>query len=160
MREFVKDPVYGKIIYDENFWTGNKVITINGVQANKISKKVYTIDGKKFTIKGNYITGISLYIDGKNITISRKTAWYEMLLAMLPFLFLMSWGNSSALCNIFPVVGGALGGLLGGIAIVISLMFIKKQKSLLYKILIGIAVFAVTIFIAFITALALLQIIA
>lgn len=160
MRVFVKDPVYGKIIYDENFWTGNKVITINGVQADKISKKEYTIYGKNFIIKGNYITGISLYIDGKNITISRKTAWYEMLLAMLPFLFLMSWGNSSELCKIFPVVGGALGGALGGIAIVISLIFIKKQKSLLYKILIGIVVFAVTIFIAFITALALLQIIA
>ena len=160
MRVFVKDPVYGKIIYDENFWTGNKVITINGVQTDKFSKKVYTIQGKMFIIKGNYITGISLYIDGKNITISRKTAWYEMLLAMLPFLFLMIWGNSSALCKIFPVVGGALGGALGGIAIVISLIFIKKQKSLLYKILIGIAVFAVTIFIAFITALALLQIMA
>lgn len=160
MRLFVKDPVYGKIIYDENFWTGNKVITINGVQADKISKKVYTLNGKKFIVKGNYITGISLFIDGKNLIISRKTAWYEMLLAMLPFLFLMTWGNSSALCKIFPVVGGALGGLLGGIAIVISLMFIKKQKSLLYKILIGIAVFAVTIFAAFITALTLLPIIA
>ena len=69
----------------------------------------------------------------------------------------MIWGNSPALCAIFPVVGGAIGGALGGIGGVISLLLMKKQKSPLIKALIGVAVIAVTVFVAFIVGSALVS---
>ena len=155
-----KHPVYGEIIYTENFWTGKKRISFNGVDAQPVSKKEFMIDSKKAIIKGSYLTGVSLGIEGETIQLSSKTKWYEGFLAFLPLLFLMIWGNSTSLCAIFPVVGGAIGGALGGIAMVTSLLFMKKQKSAFVKIIIGIIIFAITVFIAYIVAYAMLQLIA
>lgn len=157
MREVVQHPVYGEIVYTESFWAGKKTIAIDGVEAKKISKKEYVINGKRGVLKGSYFTGISLYIEGEAIQVSPKTKWYEFFFAALPFLFLMTWGNIATLCEIFPVVGGLIGGALGGAAVMVSLLFMKKQKSPLFKILIGIAVCAVTIFIAFIMAIAIIK---
>ena len=38
--------------------------------------------------------------------------WYEMALSILIFVFYLIWGTVPALCLIFPVIGGGLGGLL------------------------------------------------
>ena len=152
MKEVIQHPVYGEIIYNESFWTGKKELMVNGVRAQRISKKEYVINEKKLILKGNYITGVSLSVEGENIQLLPKSKWYEVVLAFLPFLFLITWGNDATLCAIFPVIGGGLGGALGGIAIIVSLYFMKKQRSLLIKFLIGIAVLIATIFIAFILA--------
>ena len=155
MKEILQHPVYGEIVYDESFWTGKKTITVNGVRAVRVSKKEYLIDGKESTLVGNFFTGITLYLDGETIRISPKTKWYELLLAILPFFFLITWGNSQTLCAIFPVVGGAIGGGLGAFCAVVSLSFMKKQSSPIFKVLIGIIAAIATIFIAFILAIAL-----
>lgn len=160
MKELVQHFVYGEIVYNESLWTGKKTLTVNGVDAQPISKEEYMINGKKALLKGNYLTGISLYIEGETVQLSQKTKWYEMVFAIFPFLFLMTWGNSAALCSIFPVVGGALGGALGGFAMVPSLLLMKKQKHPLAKALIGISVVAVVAFVAFILAIAMIQFIA
>lgn len=160
MREVIQHPVYGEIIYDESIWTGKKTLTVNGVNATKISKKEFALNEKRFTLKGSYISGVSLCVDDEAIELSPKTTWYEIALAIIPFLFLIIWGNSVALCAIFPVIGGAIGGALGGVAIVVSLFFMKKQKSPILKVLIGAAVIAATIFVAYIIALGILQLLA
>ena len=157
MKNVIQHPVYGEIIYNESIWSGKKILTFNGVNAQQISKKEYIINEKKFILKGNYLTGVSLDIDDETIQLTPKIAWYEIAFAVLPFLFLIVWGNSVALCAIFPVVGGAIGGALGGLASVLSLLFMKKQKSILMKALIGAAVLAATVFVAFIIAFAIIK---
>ena len=157
MKECIHHPIYGKIVYKEGFWAGKKALSINGIDAQPISKNEYMVNGKKLLLKGNFFKGISLYIEGEHIQLLPKPKWYEIVFAFLPFLFLLTWGNSTYLCSIFPVVGGAIGGALGGIGAVISLFFMKTQKAPLAKVLIGIVVAAITIFIAFILALAILQ---
>ena len=160
MKEIIQHPVYGEIIYNENIWTGKKALTVNGINAQPISKKEYMINEKKALLKGSYLTGTSLSIEGDTIQLSPKTKWYEMVFAILPFLFLITWGNNATLCSIFPVVGGALGGVLGGIALLVSLFFMKKQKTPLVKVLIGAAIVAITILVAFILAFVLIQLVA
>ena len=132
---------------------------MNGVAAQPVSKKEFLINEKKATLKGSFLYGLSLTIDGETVSISPKAQWYELFFAILPFLFLVTWGNSATLCAIFPVVGGALGGALGGVSMVVSLGLMKNQKNPLAKILVGIGVAVVTIFISFLLSLVLIQVI-
>ena len=157
MREVVQHSLYGEIVYEENVWTGKKTLTINGVPAKQISKKEFAVDDKKALLNGNIYMGVTVKIEGEDIQLLAKPTWYEILFAVIPFAFLMIWGNSPTLCAIFPVIGGAIGGALGGIGGVISLLLMKKQKSPLAKALIGVAAIAVTVFVAFIVASALVS---
>ncbi len=155
MKEYIQHPVYGEIVYDENIWTGKKTLTVNGENAKTISKNIFEADGKTLTISGSLLTGIKLFTDDETIEISPKPKWYEITLAVLPLVFLLTWGNSPALCAIFPVVGGAIGGALGGLGAVISLLYMKKADSPLKKVLIGTVALVATILIAFLLALGL-----
>jgi len=159
MKEIVKHPIYGEIVYNENFWTGKKILTINGVEAHPISKNEYMINEKKVLLKGSFLKGVTAYVDSETILLSPKIKWYEIILAIIPFLFLLIWGNSYSLVAIFPVVGGAIGGGLGGFAAIMSLFFMKCQKSPLIKVVIGIVATVVVILIAFVLALVFLSIV-
>ena len=153
MKEFVQHPIYGEIVYNESIWTGKKTLTINGVNAKQVSKKEFTVEGKKVVIIGNSLIGVKVHIDNDTVEVSPKPKWYEIVFAVLPFIFLLTWGNSAVLCSVFPVVGGAIGGALGAIGSMTSLLFMKKSKSLLPKLLIGIGTFVGTVLIAFLLAL-------
>ena len=158
MKELTMHPDYGEIVYEESFWTGKKRLFINGVEAERISKKEFSVNGKRALIGGSFLTGVRLLIDDQLVVISPKTKWYELVLAWIPFVFLMIWGNSVTLCSIFPVVSGALGGIVGALAAVTSIMLMKKTRSTLIKILIGLASFVVTVVIAYIMAIAILSV--
>lgn len=147
MQETIMHPVFGEIVYNENAVTGKKSITVNGVEATVLSRKEFLVDGKKATLKGSFITGVELYIDDEKIVLSPKPRWYESLLSILPFVFILIWGNNVSLCAIFPVLGGALGGALGALGSILSLLFMKKTKLVLNKVLIGLAVFVLTVLI-------------
>lgn len=153
MKEIIQHPVYGEIIYHESFWLGRKNLIVNKVISEQVSRQEFMIGEKKATIKGSYLTGVSILIDDKAIELSPKTKWYEYLLAFLPLLFLLVWGNSVALCSIFPVVGGAIGGAIGGLGFSISISLMKKTKSTVSKLVIGIGTFAATVLFAFFVAI-------
>lgn len=159
MKESVQHPLYGEIVYNESFWTGKKTLTAEKVDVQTVSKKEFMIDDKKATIKGGYFTGIKLYIDNETIELSPKPKWYEIVLAVLPVLFLLTWGNSASLSAIFPVVGGAIGGALGALGSIISLLLMKKSKSPMFKVLIGAGALLATLLIAFILAITLSQLV-
>ena len=36
MNEKIQNEKYGEILYDENFWTGRKSLSVNGVPLNRI----------------------------------------------------------------------------------------------------------------------------
>lgn len=156
MKEIVHHPVYGEIICEESLLTGRITITVNSEILQPVSKKEYMIGSKKARLKGNCLTGTSLCIENETVQLFPKAMWYELVLSCIPIIFLMIWGNSTALCSIFPVVGGAVGGALGGIALVTSLTFMKKQKSPIVKVLIAAAAFVITVFVGFLAALVLI----
>jgi len=158
MKEVVKNDKYGEIVYEESFWTGKKSLSINGLALEPINKKEYMFGDKKATLKGNYITGVSVNIEDDTINITKKTAWYEIILGVLPLLFVLIWGNNRYLVTLFPIVSGAIGGAVAGICGFLSLYFMKKVKLARFKILIGIGFFALTILINFIIAYLILHI--
>lgn len=157
MLTVVNHPVYGEIAYEEGFWTGKKTLMVNRVVAQKISKKEFWIDGKAGVIKGNYAFGATLCIGGENIVLSPKLKWYEILLAVLPIIFVLTWGNIVALCKIFPVVGGAIGGAIGGFLSALSPFLMRRVKSPLFRVLIGLGVLIATVLITHLVALLILK---
>ena len=160
MKEIINHPTYGQILYDQSFWTGKRKITVNGVVAPAISKKEFVIDGKRALIKGSYYTGIKMYIESDIIELSPKPKWYELVLALIPFILVLTWGNIPAAFLIFPIVGGAIGGGLSALCSLTYLFFMKRANKTINKILIGLAGMAATIFALHIVALSMLSMMA
>ncbi len=158
MKEIVQHPVYGEIICSESFWTGKKTLTVNGTDVPSVSRNAFLLDGEKALIIGSMYTGIKLCLPSETIQLAPKPRWYEIVLAVLPILFLLTWGNIPSLCAVFPVVGGALGGVIGALFSVLSLTLMRKSKSLGFKILTGLAVTVLTLLVGFAVAVLILQI--
>lgn len=136
----VKDEKYGYISYDENFWSGKKLISIGGVILSKMKRNLYIYQTADQTIyvkvEGSYLFGVSLVINGERIMITEKPKWYEVALSLFIFIFVLVWGNSPALCAILPIVGGAIGGAISGAMMCLCLLFMKKTDSLAKKLLV------------------------
>lgn len=164
MKSKVIHPVYGEIVYDENFWTGSKSLYVNGVKLNKISKNTFG-DQSDFapicwTVSGNVISGVKVIVNGETIEVDKKPAWYDIVLSSLIFILIMIWGNSVALCSIVPVVGGGIGGAISGFMLATNLIIIKQQSSILKKILITLGMMAATFVICMLAGFAYLGTIA
>lgn len=140
MKQTIQHEKYGEILYNENFWTGKKSLSMNGAPLTKISKKEFqTANGVTGTITGSFLLGACLSIEGETIRLTPKITWYEIVLCLLPFILIMIWGNVVELCLIVPVVGGAIGGAISGMLSVVSLFVMRSVKPVWAKILIGIA---------------------
>lgn len=139
MKQTIQHEKYGEILYNENFWTGKKSLSMNGAPLTKISKKEFqTANGVTGTITGSFLLGACLSIEGETIRLTPKITWYEIVLCLLPFILIMIWGNVVELCLIVPVVGGAIGGAISGMLSVVSLFVMRSVKPVWAKILIGI----------------------
>lgn len=145
MKRTVNHPTYGKIVYEEKFWSGKNTLTVGGVEAEKISKRSFMFGGRVAALKGNIYKGVKLFIGGEGIEIVSKLKWYEVILSILPFVFIMVWGNSPELCNIFPIVGGAVGGAIGGLALALSIWLMKKRKWFISKLICAAFVFLLAV---------------
>ena len=157
MKITINHPTYGEIVYDESVWTGKKTLTINGAPCFAVSKKEFMVGEQKAMLLGNLFMGIQLSINQETIELSPRPTWYEIVLAILPLAFLLTWGNSPTLCAIFPVVGGAIGGAIGGACAMTSLLLMKNAKSLAKKLAIGVGMIAATILASFLLALLVLS---
>lgn len=98
------------------------------------------------------MTDATLLIDGEEYAVIAKTKWYEYILAVFPFVFVLVWGSIPASVDIFPVVGGAIGGLISGAMAVVSLASMKKTNKVTMKIVIGLVFVVITLLITHIVA--------
>lgn len=135
---------FGSIIYEENFWTGKRKITIDGIELEKIDKKAYSftnVDPETekpqnlvVKINGALFSGVTLTIKDKTITVIDKTTILDYIIFVLPIVFVIIWGNSPKLCLMLPIVGGAIGGavsaLFASLGIYYSKIINKKYKLL------------------------------
>ena len=137
----------GSGTYEETFWTGKKIITINGVQFAKQSKTSYSAiinDELVFlNVYGNFFNGVNLVYGEQTVSVVPKTLWYEYVFAILSICLVVIWGSSVDLCEIIPVVGGAIGGALSAFVAFTALTYSKERKNPLHKVLIGLAGVAV-----------------
>lgn len=158
MKETITHNTIGKIEYFESFWTGKKTLTINDVPLQKISKKDFVLpDGAQLSVGGNYLTGSYLQTAMERIPLTPRVKWYEIVLSVLPFLLILVWGNIPALCQIVPVVGGAISGAISAVFSIVNLFIIKGIKPVWLKILISVGVLAVTYLICFLCGWAILS---
>lgn len=154
----IQDPELGTLTYKENFWTGSKTIMQNGVMCRKSDRRNFFADnGQLIQLEGNYLKGSKLIVGGRTYQLTPSVKWYESLLSVIPFVLILAWGNSVALCNIVPVVGGAIGGGISGLFSMINLLVIKQTKNVFLKILITAGFIAVTFLVCFGIASAILS---
>ena len=156
MKQIVHHSVYGEIVYNENLWSGKKALTVNGLNAQPLSKNEVMVNGEKAVLKGNYLIGVSVCIGSETIEVLPKLTWYEIIVAFLPAVFILIWGNIPSLAAVFPVVGGAVGGGIGGLGTIASMLLMRKATSPIKKIIIGLGTFAVTVLAAFVMAIAII----
>ena len=154
MKTFVNHEVYGQIVYDESFWTGKKNLMVNGKYLTKIDKKTFFYsDGEKkqyFIIGGNFVKGAFVTAGTEKIQLTPPIKWYEALLPILFFIVAMAWSSSVKLVTIFPIAGGAIGGLIDGLGVVFSILAMKSIKNVPLKLLAWLGISALTILVNFI----------
>jgi hypothetical protein len=147
---------YGQIEYNENFWTGKRELAIGGQKLLKKKKNVYTFNSETGNldcrIKGSFLTGATLHIDQDVIQLSESCKWYEIFCSALIFAFVLIWGNIPDLCEIIPIVGGAIGGGISGLGACVSLFLMKRTKNAGLKLLVWLGMFVATILLCFLVA--------
>jgi hypothetical protein len=149
---------FGTLVYEESFWTGKKKIILNNQELQKIDKTTFQYLDEEGKIKnlyvtGNFVAGVQARFDNQNFRITPATKWYEYVLAISGFVFMLIWSNSPALCAIFPMVGGLIGGGISGLLCATSLLLMKSTNKALFKVLIGVGMFLANVFACFIVAL-------
>lgn len=158
MKQTIINEVLGEIVYEESPWTGKKSLSVNGKPLDKIDKNTFRLDtGEYAVIKGSYLMGAKLTIGNETIRLSESVKWYEIAIAVLTFMISLVWGNSPTLVQIFPMVGGAIGGALSCAGGLFSLVCMKKVKNPLVKILIGLGFFVLTVFVLYLVAVAIIS---
>lgn len=108
-----------KIEYEESFWTGKKIIKVDGILLESPKKKFYILDEKEYKVQGNFLTGVKL-IGERDITIVPPLKTWEYILACLPLLLVL--------------FGGAIGGLLGAVGAIILATVMRRTSNIIIKI--------------------------
>ena len=106
MRNVFIDQGQNRIVYEESVWTGNKRITINGLELPKINKKTFIYNEKQYKIKGGYLSGVKLISTGTEVVIVPKLKGWEQFLVMMNFV-LVAGGVVGALLGVFGAYGNA-----------------------------------------------------
>ncbi len=147
----------GLVTYEESGWSGKKKLFINGQEVSKVNKKTFQLEGQTIELIGSYMFGLKMKYNGQEYTILPKLSWYEYVLAILPIVFDWVWSNVPSLCNVFPIVGGLIGGVIVAISAVSQVIVFRSVKKPIAKVGIGLAFFAGTVLVLFAVALIILS---
>ena len=121
--------------YTESFWTGKRSLSVDGVTAQKLDRKNFRINEKTYTIKGNFLSGVTLELNGKRIPLA-VNKWYEWILIILPIMNIVM----GVLCG---AIGGFLSALFGLVAAVVNAMVLRTKLHIAIKILLCILTIAI-----------------
>lgn len=148
---------YGELVYDENFWTGKRRITVGGKELTKSKRNTYVYKDLNTSItvvlKGSLLFGLTAKInDEAEQVLALPPKWYEFVIVACIFSIGIILGNFPVHLA-FPVVGGAVGGGISGVMAVLALLLMKPVKKVNLKILIGIGVLALNFFVCHVVAL-------
>ena len=157
MKTFINHPTYGQIVYEEAFWTSKKTLQVNGKYLTKIDKSNFILnDGEQkkcFSVRGNLLFGAYATVGREKIELTPPLKWYEILLNILFFTFFLIWSNNVNLVSIFPLVGGAIGGIIVALGMFLSILASKPIKSIPLKLLVWLGGILLTILVNFLVAI-------
>ena len=95
---------------------------------------------------------------GQDTIVIRESAkWYEYALSAFIFIFILVWGNVVALCELLPLVGGAIGGAISAFFGMMNLFTMRLVSKPYFKILIFLAYFAATVIVCWGIGLAIIS---
>ena len=130
------------LVYQEGFWTGKRTISYDGTPLTKVKRNIFEYKTEKttenFEIKGNQLIGVTINMLGKDVGVSRKLTWYEIVLSILVFIP----------CILFGVVGGAAGGALG----LTNIMVIRSLDKTWVKIVVSVEFIAISLLLSYVLA--------
>lgn len=155
-------PDIGEVNVVESFFSRKMKVFVDGKELARVSKNEFAYINENnetinFIVTGNLFKGINLEINKMDYQMSPKSSALEIFLALLPFIFDIIWGNVPSAVSIFPIVGGAIGGAITALLGMTSLVFMKKTKNVLFKLLIGLGFAIVAILICYLIAIAILS---
>ncbi len=130
------------LVIEHSAMTGKITMSYDGVAFTKTGKKDYTVSVEDKTItatvSGNEFKGLDVTVLGHNVNIVQPVAWYEYLVAILIFVP----------CIFF----GALGGALGVLSAYLCIFVMRKIDNVVVKLLVGVALGAVCVYLVMILA--------
>lgn len=157
MKVTVENEKYGIVEYKENFWTGKREISVDGKEYKHKIKNVYVnSSGEKVKLSGSYFSAVRLMVIDTYVEVVPKTTAFEYILAILPFIVIILWGNAPYLCSILPVVGGIIGGSISIFAGMMEIKIMRLFKSFILKFLVAAIIFAANMFVCHLIACAIL----
>lgn len=144
---------FGEIEYYESAWSGKRSVKVQGQTLTPVKKDTFllrsSIGELPVVIDGSYMKGVTIEIDGEKIEIIEKPKWYVLTLIILFAIIPIVWANVPSLSSIFPLVGGALGGVIMVVCAVASYMLTRVVQKPVYKILIIFAGFLLNVALCF-----------
>lgn len=130
MKKTVNSKTYGKLTYEESFWTGKRTLFQNGKEVEKMGRNTFILENNETaTIKGTFISGAKLVTETKSVKLLEGPRWYEVVLYCLWFIFLIIWGSVPQLCAIIPIIGGGLGGFINAFLCLTGLAGAKGRST-------------------------------
>jgi hypothetical protein len=125
-----------KFELDQSTMTGKMTLTMNGetVPQTKDKEKAFLIPGPQGNVikaipKYNGLTtSLSLLVDGKTIVVSDGLQWYELVFGFIPIALVS--------------VGGAIGGGIGALGMVINMQVMRRPEPLPARIVISLGISA------------------
>ena len=151
MKKIIETEKYGVIKFKESILTGKKRITIDGVQLKKGEEDFYygNINGDYSICKveSSVFKGVKIEVNREEFVITGMMKWYEYILVLLPFIVIITWGNCPRLCSFVPIIGGFIGGVLSFICSLITLVYIRRSNSLVFKIVFSLIMLSFSLFI-------------
>lgn len=138
------------IIIERSVWTGKSNLYVNNTKLTSIGKNVFLHRENddtevEYILKGNEFSGIVLYINNQPITVLRKLNALELILTLIPIVLLG--------------IGGAIGGALAGLGMVVIALSVRKFDKVITKILFSIVIYLIISITWYILASAVLGII-
>ena len=150
MKKNIEIEELGTLTVVKNEFTGSFKFYLNNEEFNKVSSKEYVISKEDYTdlhlsLMGNQFTGYSVMLDDNKYLITEPFRWYSYIFMVIPLIMGLFLGNVRAFYDAgIYFVGGAIGGLIGGVGSAASIIVFSTNLKWYYKILLGLLVIAAT----------------
>lgn len=132
-----------EFVMEQGFWTGKTKLFIDGEELKKIDKKSFKYNDEIVSIKGNFLSGVTLNFSQSKSVIICANKWYEYVLIYMPYLYLI-------LGVLFGAIGGALSAFAAISCCVINAYILRSRGNIVVKVILCIVLFIALFFAWFI----------
>lgn len=139
----VKNENGKEFVMEQGFWTGKTKLFVDGEELVKVDKKSYRYNDEIVSIKGNFLSGVTLNFSQSESVAICANKWYEFVLIYMPYLYV-------AIGVLFGAIGGALSAFAAISCCVLNAYILRSKGNLVVKIILCIVLFIALFFVWFI----------